>query len=88
MGQPVADEEILYKDNLDSGTNDPYINAFVTTEENRDDPRWEPLIEAYRSPEVQEAVTELNGGNLQFKPDWTAEDLQELLVSEEEVASQ
>lgn len=83
----LGDEEIIYKDNLDSGTNDPYINAFVTREADKDDPRWEKLVAAYRTPEVQKAVTELNGGNLQFKEDWTPKALQDLLVKEEEVAT-
>ncbi|GAA4383932.1 MetQ/NlpA family ABC transporter substrate-binding protein [Brevibacterium pityocampae] len=83
----LGDEVIIYKDDLESGTNDAYINAFVTKEENADDPRWETLIDVYHSSEVQEAVTELNGGNLKFKDDWTAEQLVELLRSEEEVAA-
>lgn len=53
-------------------------------DENKDDPRWEKLIEAYRSPEVEKAVTELNQGNLQFKGDWTAADLQKELTGLED----
>lgn len=83
----LGDEDIIYKDDLDSGTNDPYINVFVAKEGNADDPRFQTIIDAYHSPEVQEAVSDLNNGNLEFKQDWTAEELQELLASEEDVAA-
>lgn len=83
----LTDDDIIYKDDLDSGTNDPYINVFVAKEENADDPRFQTIIEAYHSPEVQEAVTELNNGNVEFKEDWTAEELRALLEDEEQVAA-
>ena len=77
----LGDELIIFKEDLDNPELAPYINAFVTLEENADDPRWEILLDAYHSPEVQEAVTELNQGNLQFKSEWTAADLQKELTS-------
>jgi D-methionine transport system substrate-binding protein len=83
----LTDDDIIYKDDLDSGTNDPYINVFVAKEENADDPRFQTIIEAYHSPEVQEAVSELNNGNVEFKEDWTAEELRALLEDEEQVAA-
>ena len=83
----LTDDVIIYKDDLDSGTNDPYINVFVAKEENADDPRFQTIIEAYHSPEVQEAVSELNNGNVEFKEDWTAEELRALLEDEEQVAA-
>lgn len=83
----LGDEDIIYKDDLDSGTNDPYINVFVAKEDNADDPRFQTIVDAYHSPNVQEAVSELNNGNLEFKQDWTAEELRELLASEEKVAA-
>jgi hypothetical protein len=36
---------------------------------------------------VQEAVSELNNGNVEFKEDWTAEELRALLEDEEQVAA-
>jgi D-methionine transport system substrate-binding protein len=81
----LGDESIIFKEDLDNPELAPYINAFVTLEENKDDPRWQKLVEAYHSPEVQEAVTELNQGNLQFKSEWTAEQLQEELTRLEEL---
>ena len=77
----LGDELIIFKEDLDNPELAPYINAFATLEENADDPRWEILLDAYHSPEVQEAVTELNQGNLQFKSEWTAADLQKELTS-------
>lgn len=83
----LGDEDIIYKDDLNSGTNDPYINVLVAKEENADDPRFQTIADAYHTAEVQEAVSDLNNGNLEFKQDWTAEELRELLASEEEVAA-
>lgn len=83
----LTGDDIVYKDNLDSGTNDAYINAFVTRAADRDDPRWAKLVAAYHTPEVEAAVTKLNGGNLKFKADWTATRLEDLLTSEEKVAA-
>lgn len=80
----LGDEKIIFKEDLNSETLAPYINGFVTKAENKDDPRWQTIVEAYHSPEVQAAVTKLNDGNLQFKADWSAEKLQEVLTAEEE----
>ena len=80
----LGDDLIIFKEDLDDPELAPYINAFVVREDQADDPRWAKLVEAYHSPEVEEAVTELNQGNLQFKGDWTAEDLQAELASLED----
>ncbi|WP_426184863.1 MetQ/NlpA family ABC transporter substrate-binding protein [Microbacterium sp. TWP3-1-2b2] len=80
----LGDDLIIFKEDLDNPELAPYINAFVVKDENKDDPRWEKLIEAYHSTEVEEAVTELNQGNLQFKGDWTAADLQKELTGLED----
>ncbi|GEK86281.1 MetQ/NlpA family ABC transporter substrate-binding protein [Microbacterium aerolatum] len=80
----LGDDLIIFKEDLDNPELAPYINAFVVKDENKDDPRWQKIIDAYHSPEVEEAVTELNQGNLQFKGDWTAEDLQAELTDLED----
>lgn len=80
----LGDDLIIFKEDLDDPELAPYINAFVVREDQADDPRWAKLVEAYHSPEVEEAVTELNQGNLQFKGDWSAEDLQAELTSLED----
>lgn len=80
----LGDDLIIFKEDLDDPELAPYINAFVVREDRKDDPRWTKLLEAYHSPEVEASVTELNQGNLQFKADWTAEDLQAELADLEE----
>ncbi len=44
---------------------------------------WKKIVDAYHTPEVEASVTKLNDGNLQFKADWTAAKLQEVLTAEE-----
>lgn len=80
----LGDDLIIFKEDLDNPELAPYINAFVVKDENKDDPRWQKIIDAYHSPEVEAAVTELNQGNLQFKGDWTAEGLQAELTDLED----
>ncbi|WEK62293.1 MAG: MetQ/NlpA family ABC transporter substrate-binding protein [Candidatus Microbacterium colombiense] len=80
----LGDDLIIFKEDLDDPELAPYINAFVVRDDQKDDPRWAKLIAAYHSPEVEAAVTELNQGNLQFKADWSAEDLQAELADLEE----
>lgn len=80
----LGDDKIIVKEDLNSDALAPYINAFVVKAENKDDPRWQKIVDAYHSPEVEAAVTKLNGGNLLFKTDWTAGQLQEVLTTEED----
>ena len=77
----LGDKLIIFKEDLNNPELAPYINAFVTRANEKDDPRWKKLVEAYHSPEVEAAVTKLNQGNIQFKSDWTATDLQKELTS-------
>jgi len=77
----LGDELIIFKEDLNNPQLAPYINAFVTRDDKKDDPRWAKLVAAYHSPEVEAAVTELNQGNLQFKADWTAAQLQDELTT-------
>lgn len=80
----LGDDLLIFKEDLDNPELAPYINIFAVKEENKDDPRWEKVLEAYHSAEVEEAVTELNQGNLQFKGDWAVADLQTELTDLEE----
>ena len=77
----LTDDDIIFKEDVDDPALAPYINAFVTTSADKDDPKWAKLIEAYHSAEVEKQVSELNNGNLVFKADWTASKLQDELVS-------
>ncbi|MGO1768753.1 MAG: MetQ/NlpA family ABC transporter substrate-binding protein [Microbacterium sp.] len=83
----LGDDRILYKEDLDDPSLDPYINVFAVKEEDKDDPRWEKLVEAYHSPEVEESVAELNQDNLQFKADYTTDQLEEILTGLEDKLS-
>lgn len=80
----LGDDKIIFKEDLNSATLAPYINVFVVKAENKDDPRWQKIVNAYHSTEVEAAVTKLNGGNLLFKADWTAAQLQKVLTTEED----
>lgn len=80
----LKDDDIIFKDDPTSEENQSYINAFVVPEDTKDDPRWQTIIDAYHTPEVHEAVSEINDGNVDFQPDWTPEQLEEILQSEED----
>ncbi|GAB3600185.1 MetQ/NlpA family ABC transporter substrate-binding protein [Microbacterium tumbae] len=80
----LGDDLIIFKEDLDNPELAPYINAFVVKDENKDDPRWQKIVDAYHTTEVEAAVTELNQGNLQFKGEWTAQQLQDELATLED----
>ncbi len=84
----LGDDLIIYKEDLDNPDLAPYINAFVVREDRADDPVWQKIVDAYHSTEVEESVTELNQGNLQFKADWTATQLQDELKKLEDLISE
>ncbi|MFJ6456241.1 MetQ/NlpA family ABC transporter substrate-binding protein [Paenarthrobacter sp. NPDC091669] len=80
----LGDEKIIFKEDLNSESLAPYINGFVVKADRKDDPTWKKIVDVYHTPEVEASVTKLNDGNLQFKADWTAAKLQEVLTAEEE----
>ncbi|WGM19771.1 MetQ/NlpA family ABC transporter substrate-binding protein [Paenarthrobacter sp. OM7] len=80
----LGDEKIIFKEDLNSESLAPYINGFVVKADRKDDPTWKKIVDAYHTPEVEASVTKLNDGNLQFKADWTAAKLQEVLTAEEQ----
>ncbi|MCF3138205.1 MULTISPECIES: MetQ/NlpA family ABC transporter substrate-binding protein [Micrococcaceae] len=80
----LGDDKIIFKEDLNSESLAPYINGFVVKADRKDDPTWKKIVDAYHTPEVEAAVTKLNDGNLQFKADWTAAKLQEVLTAEED----
>jgi len=79
----LGDDKIIFKEDLNSDSLAPYINGFVVKADRKDDPTWKKIVDAYHTPEVEASVTKLNDGNLQFKADWTAAKLQEVLTTEE-----
>ncbi len=54
--QNITSEDALYLDNSLDEANLPYINVIATRDENKDDPAWEILREAYADPRVAEAL--------------------------------
>ncbi|WP_432278450.1 MetQ/NlpA family ABC transporter substrate-binding protein [Nocardia carnea] len=52
----------LYKDDPESPGAEPYINAFVTRAEDKDNPTYQRLVEIWHDPEVQRAVAESSKG--------------------------
>lgn len=84
----LGDDLIIFKEDLDDPSLAPYINAFVTREELKDDPRWDALLAAYHTEEVRASVTETNQGNLQFKDDWSQADLENELHSLEDLLAE
>ncbi len=76
----LGDDRIIFKEDLDDPTLAPYINAFVVRADAKDDPRWQKLVDAYHSAAVEESVSKLNQGNLEFKADWSVTKLQDELT--------
>ena len=68
----------VFADNPESKEAEPYINAFVTTEENKDNQTIKELVDIWQSPEVTAAVAEeSNGTSVPVKR--PAADLQQIL---------
>ena len=52
----------MFQDDPSSEEAEPYINAFVTREEDQDNENIAKLVEIWQSPEVTEAVAEDSRG--------------------------
>ncbi|MFD0360968.1 MetQ/NlpA family ABC transporter substrate-binding protein [Nocardia sp. GCM10030253] len=52
----------LYKDDPKNPSAEPYINALVTRAEDKNNPRYQKLVELWHSPEVQRAHSEVTKG--------------------------
>ncbi|MFQ6395929.1 MetQ/NlpA family ABC transporter substrate-binding protein [Nocardia sp. KC 131] len=52
----------LYKDDPSNPAAEPYINALVTRAEDKNDPRYQKLVELWHSPEVLQAHSEVTKG--------------------------
>ncbi|MFE7800840.1 MetQ/NlpA family ABC transporter substrate-binding protein [Nocardia sp. NPDC057440] len=52
----------LYKDDPKNPSAEPYINALVTRAEDKNNPRYQKLVELWHSPEVQQAHAEVTKG--------------------------
>lgn len=52
----------VYQDDPNEELSQPYINAFVTTEDKKDDPELQRLVEIWHSEPVQQAINEQSAG--------------------------
>lgn len=79
----IDPKSAVFQDNPDSPEAEPYINAFVTTQANKDNETLAKLVEIWQSPEVEAAVAEdSKGTSVAVKR--PASDLQEILARLEE----
>ncbi|WP_295625601.1 MetQ/NlpA family ABC transporter substrate-binding protein [uncultured Corynebacterium sp.] len=75
----------IFKDDPNDASAEPYINVFVTTQENKDNEQLKKLAEIWRSPEVEEAVARDSRGT-SIPVDRPVEDLEQILERAEEEA--
>jgi D-methionine transport system substrate-binding protein len=52
----------IYNDDPNSPAAEPYINAFVAREEDRNNPTYRKIVELYHNPEVTKAVVDASKG--------------------------
>lgn len=52
----------IYNDDPNSPAAEPYINAFVSREQDKDNPTYLKIVELYHSPEVTKAVVDASRG--------------------------
>lgn len=76
-------DRVIFKDDPDSDSSKPYINAFVARAADRDNPTYLKLAELYHDPEVQAAARKDLGDGGVFKTN-PAADLQATTVSIED----
>lgn len=79
----VDANDAVFKDNPDDPSSQPYINVWVTTEENKDDENYRKLVEIWHSDEVQEAVANDTAGTA-VKAENSPEELREILADTEQ----
>lgn len=79
----VTADDAVYKDDPDDPAAQPYINVWVTTQEDKDNEDYQKLVEIWHSDEVQEAVANDTGGSA-VKAEFTPEELEEILATTED----
>lgn len=58
----IDPKSAVYKDDPNEELSQPYINGFVTTEDKKDDPDLQRLVEIWHSEPVQKAIEEQSSG--------------------------
>lgn len=79
----VSANDAVFKDNPDDPASQPYINVWVTTEENKDNEDYQKLVEIWHSDEVQEAVANDTAGTA-VKAENSPEELEDILADTEQ----
>lgn len=79
----VDANDAVFKDNPDDPSSQPYINVWVTTEENKDDEDYRKLVEIWHSDEVQEAVANDTAGTA-VRAENSPEELRDILADTEQ----
>jgi D-methionine transport system substrate-binding protein len=52
----LGPDKVIFKDDPNSAAAKPYINAFVTRAEDKDNPTYQRLVQIYHDPEVEAAI--------------------------------
>ncbi|MDT7587819.1 MAG: D-methionine transport system substrate-binding protein [Pseudonocardiales bacterium] len=52
----LGPDKVIFKDDANSAAAKPYINAFVTRAEDKDNPTYQRLVQIYHDPEVEAAI--------------------------------
>lgn len=76
-------EDAVFSDDPNGDAAQPYINIWVASAENADNPDYATLVDIWHSPEVEAAALEESGGTAVFK-DNSPEELQEILAGIED----
>lgn len=79
----VTADDAIYKDDPSDADAQPYVNVWVTTQENKDNEDFQQLVEIWHSDEVQEAVANDTEGSA-VKAEFSAEELQDILAETEQ----
>jgi D-methionine transport system substrate-binding protein len=58
MDANIDPSSAIYSDDPNSPAAEPYINAFVSREQDKDNPTYRKIVELYHSPEVTKAVVD------------------------------
>jgi D-methionine transport system substrate-binding protein len=56
MDANIDPSSAIYSDDPNSAAAEPYINAFVSREQDKDNPTYQKIVDLYHSPEVTKAV--------------------------------
>ncbi|HEX4362561.1 MAG TPA: MetQ/NlpA family ABC transporter substrate-binding protein [Pseudonocardia sp.] len=79
----LGDDKVIFKDDPNSAAAKPYINAFVSRAEDRDNPTYLKLAAIYHDPEVEAAIKQDLGTTGVLKNN-SAQDLQATTTALEE----